>query len=299
MGVHDLYAGNWHPLTWLSHQADVSLYGLNKNTTGHHLTSVLFHAVNTVLLFLVLRAATGSTWRSAVVAAVWAVHPLRLESVAWVSERKDVLSAFFWLLSMLAYVRYARRPSAGAYVLLLVLFAAGLMAKPMLVTLPLALLLLDYWPLGRCQATGHGLHETLPPRPLAPDTRHPAPGPRSPTPITRLILEKTPILLMALGSCAVALLAQRGWGNVSHYLPYGARAANAAVSYVAYVRKMLWPSDLAAYYPHAGMGIPGGRLSHAPHCLWPQHSCHACRPHRPHVSVGWFWYLMTLVPVIG
>jgi hypothetical protein len=279
-----LHGGNWHPLTWLSHASDVHLYRLNP--TGHHLTSVLLHALNAVLLLLVLRAMTGSTWRGALVAAVFAVHPLRLESVAWISERKDLLAAFFWLLTMWAYLAHARRPSTGRYAFVLASFALGLMAKPMLVTLPIVLILIDYWPLARGQGTGDSGQK-------ATDTRHPTPG-------TRLLLEKLPMLAMAAAAGVVTLIAQRGWGNVAEHMPIGVRAANASVALVAYLRKMLWPSDLAVYYPHPGTGIPVWQTVGSA-ALLVAVTCLIVRGRRlwPHAFVGWLWYLIVLLPVIG
>lgn len=271
------YGGNWHPLTWLSHASDVQLYRLNPS--GHHLTSVLLHALNAILLLLVLRAMTGSTWRSALVAAIFAVHPLRLESVAWVAERKDVLAAFFWLLGMWAYLAYTRRPGLARHLLLLAALALGLMAKPMLVTLPIVLLLLDYWPLGRSR--------------VRPNTQHPSP-------ITRLAFDKLPMLAMAAAAGVVTMTAQQGWGNVAGQFPVGVRIANAAVACVAYVRKMIWPSDLAVYYPHPGTAIPGWQVIASAALLGlVTYLVVGLRRRWPHAMVGWLWFLVTLLPVIG
>src|SRR5271154_4839136 len=210
---------NWHPLTWLSHMLDCQLYGLHP--AGHHLTNVLLHTATVIVLFLVLRQMTGTLWRSAFVAAVFAIHPLRVESVAWVAERKDVLSGLFFMLTIGAYVRYARRPwSWGRYGLVLLLFAMGLMSKPMLVTLPLVLLLLDFWPLQRAESTG------------------------------RLVTEKLPLLALSAVSCVATILAQhQAIQSVEYYsLPH--RLGNALVTCLIYLRQMVWPAGLAAFYPY-------------------------------------------------
>lgn len=270
------HTGNWHPLTWLSHATDVQLYLLNP--IGHHLTSILLHVANAILLLLVLKALTGSLWRSALAAAVWAVHPLRLESVAWVAERKDVLAGFFGLLALLWYVGYARGPSLGRYTLVVIALVAGLMAKPMLVTLPVLLLLLDHWPLGREQAeSGKGLIKR-----------------------GRLIWEKVPIMFVAAAAGIVTMVAQRGAGNVADSLPLGQRAANAVVAYAVYLRKMVWPTDLAVYYPHPGPHIPEWQVAACAALLAGVTVLAIALRHRmPQVFVGWVWYLVTLIPVIG
>jgi tetratricopeptide (TPR) repeat protein len=265
-------AGNWHPLTWLSHMADVERHGLDAG--GHHLTSLLLHVASTLLLFGVLHGLTGALWRSAVVAALFAVHPLHVESVAWVAERKDVLSALLFFLTVWAYVRYVRRPRWTSYAVASVLFALGLMAKPMLVTLPFVLLLLDWWPLGRA---------------------------RVPSARRRLLLEKLPLLGLALASSIVTLLVQQRAGAVKGFdaLPLARRLANAVIAYVAYMAQTLWPTRLAAIYPYPS-SIPGGRVAGALAILAAA-SLLAIRAARryPYVPVGWFWYLGTLVPVIG
>ncbi len=294
------HASNWHPVTWLSHMLDVSIYG--PKPAGHHLTSILIHALSTLLLFAALSRMTGSMWRSAFVAAMFGLHPLHVESVAWVAERKDVLSGLFWMLAMLAYAAYVRKPGVLRYAVLVLAFAFGLMSKPMVLTLPFVLLLLDYWPLGRCQVAGHASQETPDPRFPTHDTRHPTPGPRSPTPITRLVLEKLPLLATSAVSAAVTVFAQQSTGAVAGAasLPFGMRAANAVVSYVVYIRKMLWPSDLAVYYTHPLHGLPAWQVGGSAALLivitWL-----AIRFARqaPYAAVGWLWYLITLVPVIG
>ena len=231
------HASNWHPLTWLSHMLDVQLYGLNPGP--HHLTNEFLHIAHALLLFGLLHRMTQALGRSAFVAGLFAVHPLHVESVAWASERKDVLSTLLGLLTLCAYVAYARQPGLRRYGLVLVLFAAGLMAKPMLVTLPLLLLLLDFWPLGRL---------ALGPNP--PDSSEPRRDWRSDA--VRLVLEKLPLLGLSAGSSIVTFVAQRRGGAVMglERLPLKLRASNALVSYVAYISKMLWPVRLAAFYPY-------------------------------------------------
>lgn len=274
------HSSNWHPVTWLSHMLDCQLYGMNSG--WHHLTNVFFHIANAVLLFLVFRRMTGSLWRSALVAALFALHPLHVESVAWMAERKDVLSTLFWLLTMWGYVWYAERPALGRYLLVLLLFILGLMAKPMLVTLPFVLLLLDYWPLKRFQLDksddssrySRGLH---------------------------LIREKIPFFALAAASSVVTFLVQQSQGAVRSFdqYPLGLRIANALVSYVSYIGKMIWPRNLAVFYPFPEH-IPLWQVAGA--CLaLALISVFAVRTarRRPYFVVGWLWYVGTLVPVIG
>ena len=275
---------NWHPLTWLSHMVDCQLYGLNPR--GHHLTNVFFHIANTVFLFLLFVRMTGATWRSAFVAALFALHPLHVESVAWVAERKDVLSTLFFMLTLLAYARYAERPALARYVTVFCTFALGLMAKPMLVTLPFVLLLLDYWPLGRCAFGGQTGTEEDPGR-----------GTQS---VAYLFLEKVPLFLLAAASSCVALYAQKSFGAVVALglAPFEFRVENALVSYVAYIGKMFWPTGLVFLYPPVMLPmwqVIGSALLLAAITIavirW-------ARPF-PFLSVGWLWFLGTLVPVIG
>ena len=264
--------GNWHPVTWLSHMIDCELFGL---TAGcHHLVNVFLHILNSVLLYLVLRCMTGEVWRSAMVAAMFALHPLHVESVAWISERKDVLSTLFFMLTLWAYGRYAASPSRMRYGLVLGFLAWGLMAKPMLVTLPFVLLLLDFWPLGRFQPGG---------------TR------------SRLVVEKLPLLALAAASSVATFVAQRQEGAMSltYVVPFMDRIANALVTYVAYMGKMLWPGHLAVFYPYRD-ALPTGLWVGAALVLagitvlagW-------AGRRRRYLAVGWLWYLGTLVPVIG
>jgi Flp pilus assembly protein TadD len=266
-----LSGSNWHPLTWLSHMLDWQMYG---NQPGlHHLTNVLIHLLNAILLFLVLSRMAGSVWCSAFVAGLFAVHPLHVESVAWVAERKDVLSALFWILTMWAYARYVEARSVRRYLPVLLLFAAGLMAKPMLVTLPFALLLLDYWPLQRFN------------RNLGP-----------------LLVEKIPLFVLATASSAVTYVAQQRGGSVAglQALPFDLRVSNAIISCVTYIGRMFWPLQLAVFYPHAREAFPAWRVIGSA-CILVAVTAIAIsrRKKQPYVTAGWFWYVGTLVPVIG
>jgi tetratricopeptide (TPR) repeat protein len=277
-------ASNWHPLTWLSHMLDVELFGLDAGR--HHLTGVLFHLLNTLLLFHLLRTVTGATGRSAVAAALFGVHPLHVESVAWVAERKDVLSAFFGLLAALAYVRAVRRAGPLHLWPVAVLFALSLLAKPMLVTLPLLLLLLDAWPLGRLGDPGGGRVVTR--RVLA----------------TR-IREKVPLLALSLASSALTLLAQAEGGAVAGLatVPLPARLANAVVSLAAYLRDAVLPVGLAAFYPHPALvfgGVPPLHVA-ASAALLVALGVVAARQARarPWLAFGLAWYAVSLLPVLG
>jgi protein O-mannosyl-transferase len=262
---------NWFPLTWFSHMLDVQLYGTNAG--GHHVTSLLLHIINTVLLFGVLHWMTRAPGRSAFVAGLFALHPLHVESVAWVAERKDVLSTFFWMLTLWAYVWYTRRPRVNRYVLMVVFFAAGLMSKPMLVTLPFVLLLLDFWPLNRTRVRSR----------------------------TQLVIEKVPLFVLAIISSIITFIVQRKGGAVAGLdaYPFDVRIENALVSYVAYIGKMLWPARLAAFYPYpeslSGMQAVGATLILIAVTVLVSRMARRC----PYLVVGWLWYLGTLVPVIG
>jgi len=292
------HASNWHPLTWISHTVDVELFGLQP--AGHHLTNLLFHLASTLLLFLVLNRMTQAIWQSAFVAALFALHPLRVESVAWVAERKDVLSTFFWMLTMGVYVSYIARPGLSRYLALLLCFTLGLMAKPMLVTLPLVLLLLDYWPLGR-------LKQQPPQEPLSEDnSRTPPVGapvrPAGHWPLLRaLLIEKIPLFALAALSSIVTYLAQSHGGAVRSFqaLPPGARVANAFVSYSAYLVKMLWPTNLAVFYPHPGWWPLWQVLGSVALLIAITVLVIKGARKRPYAAVGWLWYVGTLLPVIG
>ncbi len=284
--------GNWHPLTWLSHMLDCQLYGLNP--WGHHLTSVIFHIANTILLFLCLRWMTAAVWRSALVAALFALHPLHVESVAWVAERKDVLSTFFWMLTTLAYINYAKRPKNKRYLFVFVFFSLGLMAKPMLVTLPFVLLLLDYWPLNRLQ---------FPAQCVSAEDRAGSPVASSQQlPLRKLIMEKVPLLVMSGVSCAITVWAQQQAGALSGLkaVPYRWRMTNGLVSYVSYIGKMIWPQGLAVFYPHPVNSLPIWESALAGFFLVIVSAVVVRLAIRYQYGfVGWLWYLGTLVPVIG
>jgi len=287
-----MHAGLWHPLTWLSHMLDCELYGLNPG--GHHLTNLLFHIVNTLLLFLVFKRMTGRLWMSGFIAALFALHPLHVESVAWVAERKDVLSTFFWMLTMWAYMRYVEGPGLNRYLLVLLSFTLGLLSKPMLVTLPFVLLLLDYWPLGRFQFGQLSGNSKLSTSKLisSSDQRSVA---------LRLVLEKAPFfLLSALSSILTIFAAQRAGAVASlEYHPFESRFANALVSYVSYIEKMIWPHHLAVFYPYPE-AFPIWKVAGAGLLLvFVSFLVILAARKRPYLVVGWFWYLGTLVPVIG
>ncbi len=260
------HAANWHPFTWISHQMDVELYGTNP--AGHHATNLVLHALNAVLLFFLFCRMTGHVLRSAIVAALFAVHPLHVESVAWVAERKDLLCTFFMMLCFGAYLRYARAPGMWRYLCVVILFLAGLLSKPMLVTLPFVLLLLDYWPLQRS-------------------------GPK------KLVLEKLPLIAISAASCLVTVIVQKQGGAMQDF-PLVERISNAAAAYVKYMMNTLWPNDLSALYPHPEGSLPVVHAAGAAVIMGAatflvirfRRSC-------PFLPFGWFFFLGTLVPVIG
>jgi Flp pilus assembly protein TadD len=288
---------NWHPLTWLSLQADVSLFGLSARAI--HCTNVVLHAAAAVILFAALRRMTDRLWRSALVAAFFALHPLRVESVAWATERKDVLAMLFGTLTLLTYACYVRKGGVGRYLLVVGAFALGLLAKPSLVTLPAVLLLLDWWPLGRL----------APPPPGAPakEARQPSRAHRAAVPWVlwrRLLWEKTPLFALAAASCVLTMLAQREAMSTLTGSPPLIRLANALVSYVIYLRKTLWPMDLAALYPYPLRWVPSWETAleaGGAALLLAAISVLAVRQARshPYLLMGWLWYLGTMVPVIG
>ena len=281
------HAGNWHPLTWISIMLDCQLFG--QNPTGHHLMGLLIHIANTLLLFALLSWMTGRAWRSAFVAALFAVHPLHVESVAWAAERKDVLSTMLWLLTTLAYVWYTRQPQVKRYLLVAGLFALGLLAKPMLVTLPLALLIVDYWPLGRLQVIGYRLQAGR-------DT-----GQSSICNLRSAILEKIPLFALAAASCAVTFAAQRSGGAVVPLddVTLSLRLGNALISYVSYLGKMFWPRGLAIMYPSHHDVSAASALGAAVVVAAITIAVVRLRAARPYLMAGWLWYIVTLIPVIG
>lgn len=270
------HSANWHPLTWLSHQLDISLFGLNAGS--HHLVNVLLHTANSILLFFTIRKLTGSTWKSGVVAAIFAFHPAHVESVAWVSERKDVLSTLFWLLTVWFYTKYGKEEkSLKNYILAFLCCAIGLTAKPMLVTLPFVLLLLDFWPLERLDKIS--LKAVMP-----------------------LLIEKIPFFLLVFGSSVLTFIAQRGGGAVItlEFLPYSSRLINAIISYARYIGMAFYPVGLGGWYPYSETGYPLWQILISCALLvfvtgasiWWFYS-------KRYLFVGWFWYVGTLVPVIG
>src|SRR3972149_3559607 len=303
------HASNWHPLTWLSHMLDCQLFGLAP--WGPHLVNVLLHAATAILLFLVLRRMTGDLWPSAFVAVVFAVHPLRVESVAWVAERKDVLSGLFFMLTLWAYVGYVRHPfSTARYLTVMVLFALGLMAKPMLVTLPFVLLLLDYWPLGRmtplaAENRNKRLGATVQLSPqrifsIPPQQSFSIPPQRIFSIPARLAMEKVLLMVLAAASCAATLWAQSEVIADDEHMPLSLRIGNAVISYVAYLVQLFYPAGLAVLYPHPWSGLPMWKVAGA--LLLLAAICGgvvALRRRCPYLLVGWLWYLGMLLPVIG
>ena len=276
---------NWHPLTWLSHALDDQLFGMNP--AGHHYVNLLWHACNAVLLFLLLQWATGFTWRSLMVAALFAFHPMNVESVAWVAERKSLISTCFFFLAIMAYGWYVRKPSVGRYALLALMFALGLMAKPMVITLPFVLLALDYWPLGRmnlftsAEDRSGGVRFSVPVEPLG-----------------RLVLEKLPLLVLSFASAVITMYAQKRGGAVRGDYSLAVMLENAVISYVRYIGKAIWPSHLAAFYPYANLPSAWMVAASAVLLLLVTVIALLSRQHR-YLAGGWFWFLGVLVPVIG
>jgi tetratricopeptide (TPR) repeat protein len=293
---------NWHPLTWLSHVLDFEIYG--SNAGGHHVSSVLIHLLNVVLLFLLLLRSTHAMGRSLVVAALFALHPLNVESVAWVAERKNVLSTLFFLLALAAYGWYAQKPGVKRYLLLVAMFVFGLSSKPMVITLPFVLLLLDFWPLERIEEAGPAAPvrvskagkqraaQALAPKSLL-VTRH--------SPLWTLVLEKVPLLILSAASALITIVAQRSSAIRSlEGFPLQVRLENALYSYAMYVWKAFWPARLALFYPYPGRTLAGWQLGLAAlffagvsALAWNQ------RFDRRYLLTGWLWYLGILVPVIG
>jgi len=277
---------NWHPLTWLSHALDCQLFQLNP--AGHHYINLLLHAANALLLFLILQWFTGYTARSLMVAALFAVHPLNVESVAWIAERKNVLSMFFFLLALAAYGWYVRRPGIVRYVVVALLFACGLMSKPMVITFPLVLLLLDYWPLGRVALGNPGRS------PVA------VGGYEASYPTWKLCLEKAPLLTLSAGSAVITMIAQKKGGAVLTSAAHAPllRLENVFVSYALYIEKAVWPTHLAALYPYPHALPPWEVATATLFLLAVTAAVLIYREHR-YLLVGWFWYLGTMVPMIG
>jgi hypothetical protein len=302
------HAANWHPATWIFHMLDVQLFGVQAR--WHHLTNLVFHIANTLLLFLVLFRMTKALWKSAFVAALFALHPLHVESVAWVAELKDVLSAFFWMLTMGAYCYYVERPGLHRYLVVVLFFIIGLMAKPMLVTLPFVLLLLDYWPLHRFQQTGSNQRDWDAGMIPVSGVRFGGEGVRTEEPsdftcrwdfIRPLLLEKVPLFVLAALSGIVTYIVQQKGGAVEsgEALSLTARMANAFVSYVSYIGAMIWPADLAVLYPHP-RSLPAIQVVGSMFLLAAITAAVFAKVKRmPYLATGWIWYVITLVPVIG
>ena len=275
-------ASNWHPVTWLSHAADCELYGLNPS--GHHWTNLLIHVLNVALLFLLLERVTAARWRSLFAAALFALHPLNVESVAWIAERKNVLSTLFFLLALGAYGWYARKPDVRRYLLLTLLFALGLAAKPMVITLPFVLLLLDFWPLGRIENWTQPA-QAFPVRQL---------------PFSRLVLEKLPLLILSAGSAIITVVAQQPSEVSAHTLPLAVRFETTFYAYGTYIWKAIWPLHLALIYPHPGRTLADWKpLLGAMLIIVVSSIAWVQRKRRPFIVTGWLWYLGTAVPIIG
>jgi hypothetical protein len=279
----------WHPVTWLSHMLDYQLYGLNPK--GHYLTNLFLHITSVLILFIVLLRMTGKLWQSGFVAAMFAFHPLNVESVAWLAERKNILSTLFWLMTMWAYTHYAEKPTIKRYSLVFLFFTLGLMSKPMLVTLPFVLLLLDYWPLRRFKFRQERSRDEILEKNIANKSE-----------VFRLVLEKVPLFLLTIGLSIVTFYTQKMAGAVRSLDLFSleTRFTNAMFSYLEYLQKMIWPSGLSILYPHPGNALPA----------WQGIVCGmvlvgitiiSIRLIRktPYFAVGWFWYLGTLIPVIG
>ena len=280
------YASNWHPVTWLSHMLDFEIYGLDPS--GHHLTNLFFHIANTILLFWVLLKMTGALWRSGFVAVLFALHPLNVESVAWIAERKNVLSTFFWFLTLWVYVGYVEKKRIKNYLLVVLCLALGLMAKPMLVTLPFVLILLDFWPLKRWG--WEDTHTEAETRTLKAET------------LASLVMEKIPLFILVAGASVTTYIVQKGGGAMrsTEFSSLYSSTANALVSYLDYLEKMAWPRGLSVFYPYPGNALPAWKVLVCGLVLvgvttWVVRAIRRA----PYLAVGWFWYLGTLVPVIG
>ncbi|MGC9988852.1 MAG: tetratricopeptide repeat protein [Terriglobales bacterium] len=274
---------NWHPLTWLSHELDSELFGLNP--VGHHVVNVLLHAVNAVLLFLLLQSATGFRWRSLMVAALFALHPINVESVAWAAERKNVLSMLFFLLALYAYGRYARRSGLGRYIAVAGFFVLSLLAKPQAITFPFLLLLWDYWPLDRIGARDMPTQAGNAPR----------------LPIARLLLEKLPLLFLSAASAVITMEAQKAGGAVKDLARFSLplRLETTVISYARYLGKTFWPTKLVLPYPHPLKLYPSWQVGAAVALLLLITAIVLCARDKRYLAVGWFWFLGSLVPMIG
>jgi Flp pilus assembly protein TadD len=307
------HAYNWHPLTWISHMLDCQFFGLKSGSP--HLVNVFLHCLNAVLLFLVFHRMTQAIWRSAFVAALFALHPLHVESVAWAAERKDVLSTLFWMLTMGAYVFYVEHPNTKRYLITLAFFALGLLAKPMLVTLPFVLLLLDYWPLGRLESSRNAEKKSAVPdagdarkrkkksRKRAAEETPPAGKPANFNKvwsmIRPLLREKVPFIFLSAISCVITIYAQQRIVKPLELYPFPTRLANALVSYVTYLLKMIYPVHLAVFYPYTADKLAFWQVAGAALLLIAITILSIWFLRKPYLTMGWLWYLGTLVPVIG
>jgi protein O-mannosyl-transferase len=278
-----IHASNWHPVTWMSHMLDIQMYGLQPG--GHHLTNLLIHIANILLLFIIFKKMTGKIWPSAFIAALFAFHPLHVESVVWVAERKDVLSTFFFLLTLGSYIRYVNKPTTPKYLCIVLFFILGLMSKPMLVTLPFLLFLVDLWPLRR-YSFQLSLDPTVKTNSLS---------------FRQLIWEKIPLMLLASVSSGITFYAQKYGGAIKslELIPFTSRLANALMAYAGYMGKMIYPANLAVLYPHSLM--PHWKMAALAGLLLTLISFFSIKmiKDRPYFFAGWFWFLGTLVPVIG
>ncbi|MFH1756333.1 MAG: hypothetical protein ABIA59_11595, partial [Candidatus Latescibacterota bacterium] len=291
-------SSNWHPLTALSHMLDCQLFGPNQ-PGRHHLTNLLLHIVNALLMFIVLERMTGAMWRSAFVAMLFALHPVHVESVAWISERKDVLSMMFWLMSIISYVQYAKCGGWRWYAFSILLLALGLMAKPMLVSAPFLLLLLDYWPLKRFRTGQFENSETPADSPGPKHASDATRSIRSSSTVTRLVIEKIPMFAMILALSVVTYLVQRETGAVDVQEPLVNRLSTALTAYARYIGKTFWPTSLSPLYPrYAGMYEPWQVIGAAAVIAGITSFVIILRRKR-YLTIGWLWFLGTLVPVIG
>ncbi|MBF0327635.1 MAG: glycosyltransferase family 39 protein [Nitrospirae bacterium] len=272
------YEANWIPLTWISHMLDVQLFGMNP--AGHHFVNLLFHIASTLLLFSFFKMTTGALWRSAAVALLFAFHPLHVESVAWVAERKDVLSAFFWMLTMCAYVRYSDNPGVVRYLTVLGLFVLGLLSKPMVITMPFVLLMIDWWPLGRFSPAGY------------------AEGVLKRSNLARLLVEKIPFIILSLCSGVITYIAHQA--DISYKLSFAEKVGRAVVAYTSYLGKMFWPANLAVIYPFS-VEPPGlvKIIIATITVLTITALVFVMRQRASYLITGWMWYIITLLPVIG
>ena len=277
-----VYAKNWHPLTWLSHMLDIQIFGMNP--FGHHLTNLIFHLFNAFLLFIILKKMSGAYWKSLIVMALFALHPIHVESVAWVSERKDVLSTFFWMLAIWSYIHYIKKSGVKNYLLICACFILSLLAKPMGVTFPFVLLLLDHWPLARLKKSSANQNFKV-----------------SQYPLQFLIVEKVPFFLISAASCAVTFYAQNKGGALGSFelYPLVIRLANAIISYTQYIIKMVYPTDFAIFYPHPGMPQLSFLMIASLFLILITLLSILTFKRYPWIFTGWFWYLGILFPVIG